>query len=180
MPEISGTPPATTTVDSPWSFQPATNDPDGDAIQFMVENAPAWTEFDPATGLLSGTPGEGDLGVHSDILISVTDGLATANLPAFTIEVLPEGAPGGSATLSWTPPTERVDGSPIGSLAGYRVLYGRGIRKYDHSIEIDNPSITRFMVENLAPGNWFFAVTVRTADGLESAPSAEVRKRIRG
>jgi len=178
-PQISGTPLAATTVDSAWRFEPSASDPDGDAIQFMVENAPAWTEFDPATGLLSGTPGEGDLGVHSDILISVTDGLATASLPAFTIEVLPNGGPSGSATLSWTPPTERVDGSPIGSLAGYRVLYGRGARKYDHSIEIDNPSITRFMVENLAPGNWFFAVTVRTADGLESAPSAEVRKRIR-
>jgi len=179
-PEISGTPPASTLVDSPWSFQPATNDPDGDAIQFMVENAPAWTDFDSGTGLLAGTPGEGDLGVHSDILISVTDGLATASLPTFSIEVLPHGSPTGSATLSWTPPTERVDGTAVGTLAGYRVLYGRGTRKYDHAAEIDNPSITRYVVENLAPGNWFFAVTVRTADGLESAPSAEVRKRIDG
>jgi hypothetical protein len=110
----------------------------------------------------------------------VTDGLATVGLPPFSIEVLPNGSPTGSATLSWTPPTERVDGTPIGELAGYRVLYGRGSGKYDQAAEIDNPGVTRYVVENLGPGNWFFAVTVKTADGLQSAPSAEVRKRIEG
>jgi hypothetical protein len=179
-PQISGTPATATTVDSTWRFRPATNEPDGDAVQFFVENAPPWMEFDPATGELEGTPGEGDLGTYSNIVISVTDGLVTVSLPPFSVEVLPPGSPIGSATLSWTPPTERVDGTPVGSLAGYRVLYGRGARQYDHAAEIDNPSITRYVVESLAPGNWFFAVTVRTADGLESAPSAEVRKRIGG
>ena len=179
-PQISGTPPGSTTVDSSWSFQPEANDPDGDAMQFFVENAPPWAEFDPATGLLAGTPGEGDLMTYDNILISVTDGLATSSLPPFTIEVLPQGSPSGSATLSWTPPTERVDGSPIGDLAGYRVLYGQGSGQLDQRVQIDNPSITRYVVENLGPGDWFFAVTVRTTDGLESAPSAEVRKRIEG
>jgi hypothetical protein len=179
-PQISGTPLDATTVDSAWRFQPSASDADGDAMQFFVENAPPWTEFDSATGALEGTPGEGDLGVYDDVLISVTDGLATVGLPPFSIEVLPNGSPTGSATLSWTPPTERVDGTPIGELAGYRVLYGRGSGKYDRAAEIDNPGVTRYVVEDLGPGNWFFAVTVRTADGLESAPSAEVRKRIKG
>jgi hypothetical protein len=179
-PEISGTPLEATTVASAWSFQPSAGDPDGDAMQFMVENAPSWMNLNPVTGQLAGTPGEGDLGIYDAIVISVTDGLATVSLPPFSVEVLPNGAPSGSATLSWTPPTERVDGSPIGALAGYRVLYGRGSGTYDQAAEIDNPSITRYVLENLAPGNWFFAVTVRTTDGLESAPSAEVRKRIDG
>jgi hypothetical protein len=179
-PQISGTPLEATNVDSTWRFEPSVSDADGDAMQFFVENAPPWTEFDPATGVLEGTPGEGDLGVYDDVLISVTDGLATVGLPPFSIEVLPNGSPTGSATLSWTPPTERVDGSPIGELAGYRVLYGRGSGKYDRAAEIDNPGVTRYVVEDLGPGNWFFAVTVKTADGLESAPSAEVRKRIEG
>jgi hypothetical protein len=179
-PQISGAPLAATTVDSAWRFEPSASDADGDAMQFFVENAPPWMAFDPSTGVLEGTPGEGDLGVYDDVLISVTDGLATVALPPFSIEVLPIGSPTGSATLSWTPPTERVDGSPIGELAGYRVLYGRGSGKYDRAAEIDNPGVTRYVVENLGPGNWFFAVTVRTADGLESAPSAEVRKRIEG
>jgi len=179
-PQLSGTPLESTTVDSSWSFQPDANDPEGDAMQFFVENAPPWTEFDPVTGLLAGTPGEGDLRLYEDILISVTDGLATVSLPPFSIEVLPQGSPSGSATLSWTPPTERVDGSPIGDLSGYRVLYGQSSGEYDRTTEIDNPSITRYVVENLGPGDWFFAVTVRTEDGLESAPSAEVSKRIDG
>ena len=146
-------------MDSTWRFEPSASDPDGDAMQFFVENAPPWTEFDPATGVLEGTPGEGDLGVYEDVLISVTDGLATVGLPPFSIEVLPNGSPTGSATLSWTPPTERVDGAPIGALAGYRVLYGRGSGKYDRAAEIDNPGVTRYVVENLGPGSWFFAVT---------------------
>lgn len=179
-PEISGTPPESATVNSSWRFQPEANDADGDAMQFLVKNAPRWTRFDPATGLLAGTPGEGDLRIYDDILISVTDGPEIVSLPPFSIEVLPLGLPGGTATLSWTPPVERVDGSPIGDLAGYRVLYGRGSGQYDQSAEIDNPSITRYVIENLGPGNWFFAVTVRTEDGLESAPSAEVKKRIDG
>lgn len=179
-PQISGTPPKSTTVNFSWRFQPVASDPDGDAMQFFVENAPPWTEFDPATGLLAGTPGEGDLRTYAEILISVTDGLATTSLPPFTIEVLPQGSPSGSATLYWTPPTERVDGSPIGDLAGYRVLYGQSSGQLDQGVQIDNPSITRYVIENLGPGDWFFAVTVRTTDGLESAPSAEVWKRIEG
>jgi hypothetical protein len=175
---IIGTPPEATTVDSAWSFQPSANGPDADSLQFTVANAPSWMEFDPGTGQLGGTPGEGDIGIYDDIVISVTDGLETVSLAPFSVEVLPNGAAAGNAILSWEPPTERVNGSPVGELAGYRVLYGRGIRKYDHDVVIDNPGITRYVVEDLAPGNWFFAVTARTTDGLESAPSAEVRKRI--
>src|SRR6056297_1722100 len=177
-PVLGGTPAESTTVDSSWQFLPFASDPDGDPMQFFVENAPPWTEFDAATGLLAGIPGEGDLRRYDDIRISVTDGVATTSLPPFSIEVLPQGSPGGSATLSWTPPSERVDGTPIGNLAGYRVLYGQSSGEYELAIQIDNPSITRYVVENLGPGDWFFAVTVRTADGLESAPSAEVSKRI--
>jgi hypothetical protein len=129
-PQISGTPLEATNVDSTWRFEPSASDADGDAMQFFVENAPPWTEFDSATGALEGTPGEGDLGVYDDVLISVTD--------------------------------------------------GRGSGKYDRAAEIDNPGVTRYVVEDLGPGNSFFAVTVRTADGLESAPSAEGRKRIEG
>lgn len=179
-PVIGGTPPASTHVDSPWRFQPIAQDPDGDAMQFFVENSPPWTTFDHGTGLLEGTPGEGDVGEFSNIRISVTDGLATARLRAFSVEVLPSGSSTGSATLSWTPPTERVDGSPIGGLAGYRVLWGKSPGAYDRSYQIENPSVTTYIVENLSPGTWYFAVTAKSRDGLESAPSPEARKRIDG
>lgn len=179
-PEISGTPERDAVVGTRWQFEPAAADADGDALQFQIRAAPPWTAFDPATGRLEGMPGEGDVATWGGIVISVTDGLASASLPEFAIEVRARESANGSATLSWTPPTERIDGSPIGPLAGYRVLYGRGSLQYDWSTEIDNPSITRFVVGNLTPGTWYFAVTVITTDGLQSAPSAEVSKKIEG
>lgn len=177
-PEISGTPEAAASVGSTWRFQPSASDPDDDPLQYFVLNAPPWTEFDPATGLLEGTPGEGDLGTATDIQVSVTDGRDTVGLPPFSIEVRAGGAPTGSVTLSWTPPTERVDGTPLEGIAGYRILYGRDSGQYDRVDEIDSPGITRYVMENLSPGTWYFAVAVVAADGLESAPSAEVSKQI--
>lgn len=177
-PQISGKPEPDAVAGSHWSFQPASSDPDNDLLLYAIENAPSWATFHPGNGLLEGTPGEEDVAIWEDIVISVTDGLDTAELPVFSITVHAPDAVKGSATLSWQPPLERVDGSPVGPLEGYSILYGRTPRNYRWSAEISNPSVTRFVVENLTPGRWYFAITVRTADGLESEPSAEVSKRI--
>jgi hypothetical protein len=107
----------------------------------------------------------------------VSDGQATASLAPFSVNVVAQGAVTGSATLSWIPPTERVDGSPIGELAGYEVLWGQASRNYDNVVELD-AGITRYMVENLGPGTWYFAIRSKTADGLESQLSQEVSKTI--
>ena len=40
-----------------------------------------------ATGKLSGTPGNNDVGVTNSIIISVSDGLETVTLPPFDITV---------------------------------------------------------------------------------------------
>jgi hypothetical protein len=179
-PQIIGRPDRIAIVGVHWSFEPLAVDGDGDPLRFEVVNAPSWATFDARNGRLQGTPGEGDVASWDGIVISVTDGLASADLPEFSIDVYAREGAKGSATLSWHPPTERVDGSPIGTLAGYRVLYGRTPRNYRWSAEITNPSVTRFVVDNLMPGNWYFAVTAVTADGLQSEPSAEVRKRVGG
>jgi hypothetical protein len=92
----------------------------------------------------------------------------------------PEPAPApapptsGNATLSWTPPTSRSDGSTLTDLAGYRILYGRASGVYDHVEEIHNPGISVYVVENLESGTWYFAIQSRTSEGLVSVPSAEV------
>lgn len=177
-PLIGGKPERDAVAGTPWSFQPSSSDPDNDLLEYSIEHAPSWTTFHPDNGLLEGTPGEEDVGLWEDIVIAVSDGLDTAELPAFSITVHAPDAVRGSATLSWQPPLERVDGSPVGPLEGYRIMYGRTPRNYMWSAEISNPSITRFVVDNLTPGRWYFAITVRTADGLESEPSAEVSKRI--
>lgn len=84
----------------------------------------------------------------------------------------------GAVTLSWTPPTQRVDGSPLGALAAYRILYGQASGQYDHMIRVDSPGIVRYVVEGLAPGTWHFAISAIAVDGLESSPSMEVSKTI--
>jgi hypothetical protein len=177
-PTISGTPPTSITVGQSWSFQPTISDPDGDSLTVSASNLPSWLSLDAGTGLTQGTPGEGDVRTWSGISLTVSDGQATASLSPFSVNVVAQGAVTGSATLSWSPPTERADGSPIGELEGYEVLYGQRSRDYDIVVEIHNPGITRYVIESLGPGTWYFAVKAVTADGLESAPSQEVSKTI--
>jgi hypothetical protein len=177
-PIISGTPPTSITVGQSWSFQPTISDPDGDSLTVSASNLPSWLSLNSSTGLTQGTPGEGDVRTWSGISLTVSDGQATASLAPFSLNVVAQGAVTGSATLSWSPPTERADGSPIGELEGYEVLYGQRSRDYDIVVEIHNPGITRYVIESLGPGTWYFAVKAVTADGLESAPSQEVSKTI--
>lgn len=177
-PTISGTPPAQATVGLPWSFQPTVSDADGDALTFSVTNPPPWVALNTTTGRLQGTPQEADVATWNNIRLTVSDGQTSASLPSFSITVTPVSANLGTATLSWSPPTQRADGSPIGALAGYDILYGQESRNYSIVIELDNPGLTRYVIEGLGPGTWYFAVKAVTTDGLESAPSQEVSKTI--
>ena len=84
-PNISGTPASSVEVDTAYSFTPSAMDPDNDALTFSINGRPSWASFDTTTGELSGTPTAA--GVHSGIVISVSDGVLSASLPAFSITV---------------------------------------------------------------------------------------------
>jgi hypothetical protein len=118
---------------------------------------------------------------------TVTDGLLNITLTAVTgdamlnaIEVTKTGADPeppplpatGSATLSWTPPTENTDGSTITNLAGFRIEYGTSPQSLTRAIDIPSAGITRYVVEQLTAGSWYFAVTARASNGFESARSS--------
>jgi Chitobiase/beta-hexosaminidase C-terminal domain/Legume lectin domain/Putative Ig domain len=106
-PTISGQPPTTATAGTPYSFRPTASDSDGDAISFSVQNLPAWASFSIATGAITGTPTSSDAGSYSAIVISVSDGISTASLPAFSIAVSDPQAPpvsSGSAGLVFSYP----------------------------------------------------------------------------
>src|SRR5690606_34632014 len=145
------------------------SDADGDVLQFEIANKPEWASFDAATGELAGTPTEEDVGNYSSIVIRVTDGQATAELPEFAITAESVGT--GSATLTWTAPTLRTDGSALTDLAGYRIYWGTESGNYSSSVEIDNPGVTTYVVENLGPGTYYFATTAVAANGQESTYS---------
>jgi hypothetical protein len=171
-PTISGTPAASVVVGTAYRFVPSAVDPDGNALVFSITGRPGWAAFDTATGALSGTPGSADVATYTNIVISVSDGRATARLPAFSITV--QAYSFGSATLSWIPPTENVDGTALTNLAGYRLYWGRQPKTYTNSIAITNVGITAYVVENLASGTYYFAATAVNANGAESVVSPEV------
>jgi hypothetical protein len=81
------------------------------------------------------------------------------------------------AQLSWTAPTENVDGTPLTDLAGYRVHWGTARRNYSQNARIDGASNRQYAV-TLSPGTWYFAVTAVNAAGEESAYSGEVSKTV--
>jgi hypothetical protein len=87
-PVISGSPATSVNEDSVYSFTPSVSDDDsGDSLSFSITNKPTWASFNVATGLLSGTPTNADVGTTSGIVISVNDGTVTSSLSAFSISV---------------------------------------------------------------------------------------------
>jgi Putative Ig domain len=175
-PTISGSPSTTAKAGLAYSFAASANDPDGQVLKFSVTNQPTWASFDTATGALTGTPSDAQVGTSSNIVVSVTDGQATASLPAFAIVV--SAATTGWASLSWVPPTQNVDGTPITDLAGYRVRYGTTSASLDKVLQIPSPTVTSAMLEALPAGTWYFAVKAYTAANVESDLSNVAQKTI--
>jgi len=171
-PTISGTPQKSVVVGQAYSFKPAANDPDGDSLTFTIQNKPSWASFDEKSGRLTGTPQAGDVGTTSGIVITVSDGLASASLAAFSITV--DQIATGSVTLDWTPPTQNTDGSALKNLAGYRILYGKSPSSLTQVIDVANPGLTSYVVQNLSPATWYFAIKSYNSAGVESLPSNPV------
>ena len=164
-------------VGAAYSFTPTASDPDSDTIAFGIANRPAWATFDTATGRLSGTPTAADVGTTSNIVISVSDGRGgNATLPAFSITVVSTTT--GSATLTWTAPTENDDGSALTNLAGYRIRYGTAPTALTQTVQVANAGLTTYVVDNLAQGTWYFSMTAYTSTGLESMPTNVVSKTV--
>jgi len=177
-PSISGSPAATAHVGKAYSFQPTASDPDGNKLTYKIARKPGWATFSSATGSLTGTPSSSQTGTYSNIVISVSDGIATKSLPAFSIKVVQATSTASPVTLSWVPPTRNVDGTQLSNLAGYRIHYGQVSGQYDYSVCVGSPSITSARIENLAPARWYFAVTAVTSSGTQSDYSAQLSKAV--
>ncbi|MGH8204029.1 MAG: putative Ig domain-containing protein [Steroidobacteraceae bacterium] len=175
-PSIAGAPPAAAREGQAYEFTPQAADPNGDALTFTIANRPPWASFSPQSGRLAGTPGIGSVGTYRDIVIRVSDGKLVATLPAFSVTV--EQASLGRATISWAAPTLREDGSPLTNLAGFRIRYGTSEGSYPNQVQIANPGITTFVVENLPAGTYYFVATAYDSEGRESAHSAVASKTI--
>ena len=120
-PVVSGSPAVSIVAGTAYSFTPTASDPDGNVLTYSISNQPAWATFSSSTGQLSGTPGTANVGTTSNIVITVSDGLLSATLAAFNIEVTapasnptnpPPSTPTNTApTISGTPATTVVAGA---------------------------------------------------------------------
>ncbi len=74
------------TEDSSYNYTFTASDPDvGDTLILSAPTLPTWLSFDPATGVLSGTPTNADVGDHS-VVLRVNDGTVDVD-QSFTITV---------------------------------------------------------------------------------------------
>lgn len=85
---ISGTPLTTVNRNNAYTFTPSISNPDGGTLTFTISNQPAWSTFDAASGELTGTPSNLNIGSTYNILISVSNGNSTASLPSFDLQVV--------------------------------------------------------------------------------------------
>ena len=168
-PAISGNPSPAVNIGDLYSFTPSASDPDGDSLTFSVQGLPSWASFTASSGRIAGTPSAADEGSYGSIAISVSDGKLSTSLPEFSIDAV--AASLGSVTLSWTPPTQNEDGTVLTDLAAYKIYYGLSAGSYNSQVRIDNPGISTYVVDNLAPNTYYFVSTAINASGVESSYS---------
>lgn len=175
-PSISGAAPTRATVGEDYSFKPVATDPDGDPISFSASGVPTWLTFDPASGTISGRPSAADVASYTGIRITASDGKARATLRIAKLDVVPTSAAGapGSATLEWEAPTVNADGTPLTDLAGYNIRFGTSPGVLDRLVEVRNPGITTYVVDDLTPATWYFAISSVNSDGIESQTTSVV------
>lgn len=83
-----------------------------------------------------------------------------------------------AATLSWDAPTANTNGSALTDLVGYRIYYGSSPEELKQSVQIGTVGLQTYVIDNLDPGTWYFAVMALASNGAESALSNIVAKTI--
>ena len=187
---IYGTPATVVQASRYYGFQTWATDTDHRGVTYSITNKPSWATFDARYGHLYGVPTSANVGTYSNIVITASDGVSQASLPAFSITVNGTGSSGGSgsgsgttatpgaATLNWLPPTENTNGTAITNLAGYTIVYGNSSIGYQ-SVKVANPGLTSYVLENLAAGKtYYFSVYAYSSSGATSVGSKAVSKTI--
>ena len=88
---------------------------------------------------------------------------------------LPAASGSGAVTLTWQPPTQNADGTPLTDLSGFNIYVGTNSNDFTfREIRLSNPGLSAYVVDNLAPGTYYFAATAFNSAGVESSFSVEV------
>jgi hypothetical protein len=84
----------------------------------------------------------------------------------------------GYARLTWTAVRLDSEGKPLPPVAGYRVYYGRTPEALDRIIDVPGADASGYLLTDLAPGTWYFAVAAYTTAGNAGLRSEVVKKNV--
>jgi len=101
---------------------------------------------------------------------TTTGGSSTTTPPPTTSTTTSSTA----VTLGWVAPTQNSNGTPITDLAGYKIHYGTVSQDYTQVVSITNPSLSRYVLDSLASGTYYFAISSYNSQGVESPLSGEI------
>jgi len=92
-------------------------------------------------------------------------------------DVSPFSGGPGTATITWLAPTTKVDGSSLnaGEISSYNVYYGESTQNLILAASLNSGSYEH-TISDLAPGTYYFAVTVSDTNQNESSFSNIVSK----
>lgn len=112
-----------------------------------------------------------EMGVHPWTLEEVSEPVVSTTPPATSTPETNEG----SATLNWTAPSTRTDGSSISlsEIDHYRIIYGEEPEVLGQEVEVPADS-TSYSFEALTTGTWYFQIQVVDTSGLNSTFSEVV------
>ena len=86
-PSIDSAPITSATESLVYNYDVDATDPDGDTLVFSLVSAPSGMSIDSASGLITWTPGEADIGAV-DVTLSVEDSHGAAATQTYTIDVV--------------------------------------------------------------------------------------------
>jgi hypothetical protein len=105
------------------------------------------------------------------------DTASTGGTPAPVADTAPPVVPPvalGSATLSWTAPTNNSDGTPLTDLAGFHIHYGLTSTAMDSLVTVSDPAVLGYVISQLPPATYYFSVTSYTFSNVESVRLAPI------
>lgn len=87
--------------------------------------------------------------------------------------------PAALATLTWTAPLTRINGSSLSlsEIDHYLVSYGQNPSDLTNQVQLSG-EVTRYEFDELGSGDWYFSIQVVDDKGLVSAPSDQATKSI--
>jgi trimeric autotransporter adhesin len=140
-------------------------------LTWTSTNATACTASGGWTGSLAtgGAKATGAINATTTYTLSCAGTGGTATQSA--IVAVTTSSTGGTATVTWVPPTINTDGTPVTNLSGYTIYYGNSQSDLTQSAVVSGAATLSYEITGLASGTWYFAVAADAADGTQSAMS---------